>query len=188
VLPALLVTVVVSLVVLVARAAAPRVTVLGRRPGTLELVDVRLDPAAHTVPGLLVLRLDQELFFANARSVHDAVLALVAAADPPIREVLVELSATTDLDVPGADALRELRAELGHHGVDLRLTRVRPPVAALLARHGWPAPPGLPLHARTLLGIVEHLRRHDGLAAERLALLADADAALNEVRQRLGPC
>jgi MFS superfamily sulfate permease-like transporter len=70
-LEALAIAVIASLAVLVWRVSEPRMTFLGRAKGGLESVDLRTSPEAE-VPGLLIVRPDEMLFFANAASVRDA--------------------------------------------------------------------------------------------------------------------
>ena len=69
-LPALGIAVVVSLGMLVWRASQARLTFLGRARGGLEPVDLRTVPDA-AIPGLLIVRPDEMLFFANVASVRD---------------------------------------------------------------------------------------------------------------------
>ncbi|NUT49166.1 MAG: sulfate permease [Saccharothrix sp.] len=136
VLPGLAIAVVASVFVVIYRAAYARVSVLGREPGETGAVDLGLHPAAHPVPGVLVGRPNGPVFFANATLVRDWVVNRLDAADPPAHTVLLDLEATTDLDVPAADMLRELHSDLRERGVALRLARVHGPVRELLATTG----------------------------------------------------
>ena len=69
-LAALAIAVAVSLGMLVWRASQPRLTFLGRARGGLEQVDLRSEPDA-VIPGLLIVRPDEMLFFANVASVRE---------------------------------------------------------------------------------------------------------------------
>jgi sulfate permease, SulP family len=66
VLTGLLVAVIVSLIALVLRASQARLSVLGRVPGSLTFSSVETQPENTTVPGLLIVRPDEGLYFANA--------------------------------------------------------------------------------------------------------------------------
>lgn len=135
-LQALMIAVVVSLLALVGRASEPRLAVLGRVPGGVDFTSIRRHPENLTEPGVLIVRPENGLFFANAAGFRDSILDELRASADPVQTVLVDLAATTDLDVPSADMLRELHEEL--HGMDVRLmlTRVVTPVLLLLERSG----------------------------------------------------
>ena len=135
-LEALLIAVIVSLFALVLRASQPGLAVLGRVPDRLEFNDIRRHPENKTLPGLLIVRPENGLFFANAAAFHDAILAEMSSSAEPIKAVLFDLGATTDLDVPSADMLAELGEELHNQKVRLMLTRVIAPVRQMLEKVG----------------------------------------------------
>jgi sulfate permease, SulP family len=136
VLPGLLIAVGVSLFLTVYRASKPRLSELGRVPGTLDLAATHREASAITLPGLHVFRPEEGLFFANATSLRDEVLKRVRDAKTPTREVLLDLELTDDLDVPAADMLTGLHEDLSHRGITLSLARVHAPAMRLLERTG----------------------------------------------------
>jgi MFS superfamily sulfate permease-like transporter len=135
-LEALLIAVVVSLFALVWRASHPGLAVLGRIPGQLDFSDIRRHPENQTVPGLLMVRPQNGLFFANAAGFREAIMAEVASSAEPVQAVLMDMGATTDLDVPSADMLAELGEELHAHNVRFMLMRVITPVRQMLELAG----------------------------------------------------
>ena len=136
VLPGLLLAVSLALLWLIFRSSRPRAVVLGRLPGTVTYADVARHPEAQTFPGVLIVRLDGELFFANATLLRRAALDAVHRATTPDRAVLIDLEATSELDVDSLDMLDELCSRLRSMGVALHLARVRDPVRDMLARDG----------------------------------------------------
>jgi SulP family sulfate permease len=132
----LLVAVVASLLALILRASRPHMSVLGRLPGTMEFHSVVRSPDAKEVSGLVILRPDESVFFANAASLRELARDHVDGAERPIRALLLDLELTSELDVPGAEMLADLREELAGSGVELMLAGVRRPVADLLAAGG----------------------------------------------------
>ena len=125
----LAVAVVVSLLALVYRAYRPSSTVLGRAPGAVD--DERLryrgiddHPQCETFPGLVILRIDGELFFANARWFRETVRSLVRDQTPPVRELLVHAGAVPHIDTTASAMLKELIAELHESDVELDFARV----------------------------------------------------------------
>ena len=84
-LEALAIAVIVSLGMMVWRASEARLTFLGRPGGDLEPVDLRTEPMA-AIPGLIIVRPDEMLFFANAVSVRDGILhAALETASAAVR-------------------------------------------------------------------------------------------------------
>ena len=65
-LPALVIAVLLSILDVVRRSAQPRDAVLGWSPKNGRFVDVRRRKDAQVVPGVVVYRLDDRLFFANS--------------------------------------------------------------------------------------------------------------------------
>ncbi|MFP2924370.1 SulP family inorganic anion transporter [Pyxidicoccus sp. 3LG] len=174
VLPGLLLAVGLSLVVLVWRASQPRLSELGRTPGTLDFADVRRQPAPVTVPGLLVLRPNEGIFFANATALRDEVVSRVERQSPGVRAVLLDLEVTADLDVPGADMLAELADSLEHRDVTLLLSRVLTPTQRMLDRTGVTEKVGHGhVYPQTLDGVVDYLARVAPHARDEWALIQE---------------
>jgi sulfate permease, SulP family len=136
VLPGLIVAAGLSLVYVMRRFGRPSVGELGRDPvtGAWARVDRRED--WEPVPGVLVVRSDGPLLYANAVNVKEHILALVRAADPRPGTVVVDLSPSADLDVETVDALAELDGTLGREGIELRLGAVHAQAAGVLRRSG----------------------------------------------------
>jgi MFS superfamily sulfate permease-like transporter len=137
----LAVAVIVSLLALVFRAYRPSSAVLGRAPEahadeTLRYRGVDDNPDYETFPGLVILRVDGELFFANARWFRETVRSLVREQTPPVREVLVHAGAVPHLDTTAAAMLKELLAELDESDVELDFARVTASLYEDLERNG----------------------------------------------------
>ncbi|MFM2070249.1 MAG: hypothetical protein RLZZ623_512, partial [Actinomycetota bacterium] len=181
-LQALLVSVVVSLFALVWRTSQPRLAVLGRVPDGLDFSDLNRHPANVAVPGLLMVRPENEMFFANAAGLREAIMAEVTASPTPVVAVVVDLSATTDLDVPGADALGELHEQLHERGIRLMLTHVIASVGETLDRAGHVED----LHVGDVFvgpveAVLDHLTQH-GDAGAINGLLDGAEASASRIR------
>jgi sulfate permease, SulP family len=117
---------VLSLLAILYQASRPYLAVLGRLPGEPPAFgDVERHPHAEQVAGVLVLRPDVALHFVNASVAKDQITAAIAAERPPPSVVVLDLSASTDLDVAATDALVELLTDLRARGIDLRLAHAR---------------------------------------------------------------
>jgi MFS superfamily sulfate permease-like transporter len=131
VLPGLVIGVLSMLLLLIYNASRPHVAVLGRLPAEAD-VFVALDrrPEAEPIPGLLVVRLEAPLVYANAAPVRDRVKRLVGEADPTPRAVVLQIGANDDLDITAAQVLEELVRSLHAAGIDFAIAAIRDPVIA----------------------------------------------------------
>jgi high affinity sulfate transporter 1 len=132
----LAIAVVTSLLVLVWHASRGRVTSLGRSPTGSDYASIVRHPDHRASPGILVLRPDEPLFFANAESLRASIRDAVAQADVPTRAVVLDLEMTGELDVPALDMLAELNDELDDDGIRLVLARVHAATSTGLERSG----------------------------------------------------
>jgi MFS superfamily sulfate permease-like transporter len=181
VLAGLLIAVIISLLVVVARASEPKVSVLGRTPGRLDFSDVRRHPENRTLPGLLVIRPNEGLFFANAASLKEAIGELVRSSDPPVRVVLLDLEMTFELDVPSADALADLKEALERAEVALLVTRAHGEVKDMLDQSGVTDQIGPEnFYAHIMDGVFAYLRQTEE-AAESARVIADNVRDLIEI-------
>jgi len=99
--------------------------VLGRVDDLKGYHDVTRHPDARRIPGLVLLRWDAPLFFANAELFGDRLGQAVASSPTPARWAVVAAEPVTDLDTTAADVLRELDEELAADGADLRFAEIR---------------------------------------------------------------
>jgi MFS superfamily sulfate permease-like transporter len=117
-LPGLFIGIVVSVLLLLYRASRPHVAELGHVPGTEgEYGDRERHPANELVPGVVVLRVESELFFANADEVRRIVRD--RAHEPGVRAVVIDAAAIGSVDVTAARMVIALAKEL--EGDDVRL-------------------------------------------------------------------
>ena len=104
VLEALVFAVGLSIVDVVRRSARPHDAVLGWVERLGRYGDVAVHPSARITPGLVVYRLDDRLFFANAGYVKGRVLEAVRGAPGPVRCVVFDAEGVTHVDATGIDA------------------------------------------------------------------------------------
>ncbi|APW41172.1 SulP family inorganic anion transporter [Rhodoferax saidenbachensis] len=122
----ILMGVALSLGVLVWRSSRPHMAVVGRVPGTEHFRNVARH-AVETVPGLLALRVDESLFFANATALEDRIEDLLRA-DATVRRVLVVCSAVNQIDTTALGVLTAMEQSLSRRGITLELAEVKGPV------------------------------------------------------------
>ena len=135
VVPGILVGVVVSLLGLLSRLSRPPDAVLRALPGH-GFHDVGDEPAAPSVPGLIVYRFYAPLLFANATHFVTRVRELIAASPTSVRWFLLDAQAITDIDVTAAEALYRLQAELRVRRIALKVAHANRPLREVLERIG----------------------------------------------------
>lgn len=116
------------------RASRPHIAVLGRLPGTEHFRNVLRFPV-ETFPGLLLLRVDENLFFANTAAVLDRLEAELRLR-PDTHSLVLVLSSVSHIDLTAAEALERLHRELEVRGVRLHLAEVKGPVLDRLKHAG----------------------------------------------------
>jgi len=98
-------------------------------------ITVPATPGNETAPGLILYRFGADLFFANATRFADEVRALVDGAAHPVRWLIIEADATTNLDYTAARVVVALIEDLARRKVDIAFARVSASLRADLDRH-----------------------------------------------------
>jgi SulP family sulfate permease len=115
-----------SLAMFVYRTSRPHIAEVGLVPGTEHFRNVQ----RHTVQtdeAVLGLRVDESLYFANARALEDRLNEEVAQR-PGLRHVVLQCSAINDIDASALESLEAIDARLRDAGVTLHLSEVKGPV------------------------------------------------------------
>jgi sulfate permease, SulP family len=136
VLEALVFAVGLSIVDVVRRSARPHDAVLGWVEELGRYADVAVHPSARVTPGVVVYRLDDRLFFANAGYVKGRVLEAVRGAPTATHAVVFDAEAVTHVDATGLAALEDLVDALHKNGIQLSVARAKTPLTARLAEFG----------------------------------------------------
>jgi sulfate permease, SulP family len=123
---------------------------------------VPAEPGTQTEPGVIVYRFGADLFYANDHRFTEEVRALVAHAPTPVRWIVIEAGAITDIDYSAARSLCELFDDLDRQKVGIVFARVSPYLKSDMDRHGITAAIGEARIFRTL---------HEALAAVRAGTL-----------------
>ena len=113
VLAAISVAVVLSLIDVVRRVAAPDDAVLGWSDEDGRYSDIRTHPKALITPGVVVYRIQDRMFFANAHFFKRRLWAAVDGAPKPVHHVVLDASSISDVDASAEVALREVIDEAG---------------------------------------------------------------------------
>jgi len=114
----------------------PHSAVLGRVDGIDGYHDIQRHPEAQRIDGLVLLRWDAPLFFANAEWFERVVRDTLAASPTPVRWLVVAAEPVTSVDITAADTLRELDESLQEQGIELCFAEMKGPVKDKLKRFG----------------------------------------------------
>lgn len=120
-----------SILVFLYRSSKPHAAIVGQVPGTEHYRNVKRHKV-ETVPGMLSIRIDESLYFANARYLEELVLEQVAA-NPGITDVVLMCSAVNSIDMSALESLEAIEHRLSNAGVRLHLSEVKGPVMDKLA-------------------------------------------------------
>lgn len=136
VIQGIVISIVLALLMLVWNAWHPHYTTLVRVNGSKGYHDIRRHPEGRQVPGLVLFRWDEQLFFANGEVFREQAVRAILNAPPPVRRLIVVSDAITDVDVTAADALVNLHNELQKLGVELRFAGMKGTVKDRLRHYG----------------------------------------------------
>ncbi len=123
VLQALVVAVALSLLDIIRRSARPHDALLGYSPSLQRWANVADINDAEVYREIVVYRLGERLFFANAHFVKRRMWAAVHGAPPPVRWLVFDASATSDIDASAQAALHEVVRGLAGQGIGFAVAR-----------------------------------------------------------------
>jgi high affinity sulfate transporter 1 len=121
----ILVAVIASLLSLAHQAYNPPVYAMGRKRGTQQFGPISNDHTDdETWPGLVILRVEGRLFFANVQRVADKMLPLIEQARPSV--VALDCSAVIDIEYTAIKMLIEAEMKMSDQGIALWLVALNP--------------------------------------------------------------
>ena len=124
--------VVISIGLFLYRTSKPHIAEVGLVPGTQHFRNV-LRHEVETSPTLLTIRIDESLYFANARYLEDYVLDRVVK-NTELRDVVLMCSAVNEIDLSALESLEALNTRLLDLDVRLHMSEVKGPVTDRLGR------------------------------------------------------
>lgn len=135
-LQGLLLAALLGLIVLLVGTKHRSTSVLGKVPETGIYRSIENYPQGETYPGLLILRFDGSLYFANVHDFINAVRRAVAAAERQPSVVLLDGESLNGVDATAVIALGEFAGQLNESGVQLRFARIKQFVYEIMERAG----------------------------------------------------
>ena len=153
-LEGILVAVAISLLVLMYQLNRPPVYVLGRKPGT-EVFRPLSDrhPEDETFPGLLLVRPEGRIYFANVSRAGDKLRQMVNQTKPHV--LVIDFSAIPDIEYTALQMLIDFEEKLSEQGVALWLADLSPACLTVIQNSSLGATLG---HKRMFLDVEEAVK------------------------------
>jgi len=123
VLPAIAAAVALSIIDVVRRTATPGDAVLGLSEPDHRYADVSTHPEAGVTPGVVVYRIQERLFFANAHFFKRRVWAAVDGAPKPVRHLVLDAAMISGIDASAVGAVREVQTGLRNRNISFEIAR-----------------------------------------------------------------
>ncbi|SMP02542.1 SulP family inorganic anion transporter [Shimia sagamensis] len=124
--------VILSIALHLYKTSRPHVAEVGLVPGTQHFRNI-LRHKVKTAPHLVTLRIDESLYFANARFLEDYVYDRVVC-DQPITDVVLMASAVNEIDMSALESLEAINSRLKELNIRLHFSEVKGPVMDRLKR------------------------------------------------------
>ncbi|XP_010419940.1 PREDICTED: sulfate transporter 4.1, chloroplastic-like [Camelina sativa] len=134
-----------SLAFVIHESANPHIAVLGRLPGTTVYRNIKQYPEAYTYNGIVIVRIDAPIYFANISYIKDRLREYEVAVDKyknrgleveRINFVILEMSPVTHIDSSAVEALKELYQEYKTRDIQLAISNPNKDVHLTIARSG----------------------------------------------------
>jgi len=114
------------------KSSKPHIAEVGLVPGTEHFRNI-LRHKVETTPSVVNLRIDESLYFANARFLEDRIYDRVAR-DKGVRHVVLQCCAINEIDLSALESLETINSRLSEMDVKLHLSEVKGPVMDVLKR------------------------------------------------------
>jgi SulP family sulfate permease len=125
VLTAIFVAVVLSMADVVRRVANPHDAVQGFVPSIGRYGNVESHRDAEVIPGIVIYRLDDRIFFANSQRVVGRIMSAIAAAPQPVKWLVFDVAGVPDTDSAAQAALIDLHNGLVEKNIGLVFATMR---------------------------------------------------------------
>lgn len=122
-----LVGIAVSIGLHLRKTSHPHVAIVGEIPGTEHYRNVDRHEVI-TFPNIVSLRIDESLFFVNARYMEDYIYSIVASRGEELEHMILQCTAVNEIDLSALESLESINERLREQGILLHLSEVKGPV------------------------------------------------------------
>lgn len=134
-----------SLAFVIHESANPHIAVLGRLPGTTVYRNVKQYPEAYTYNGIVIVRIDAPIYFANISYIKDRLREYEVVVDSSTRRgpeverinfVILEMAPVTYIDSSAVQALKDLYQEYKLRDIQIAISNPNPDILLTLSKAG----------------------------------------------------
>ena len=136
ILKGVMISVLMSLVLLIRRTSNPEVALLGRIGDSNYYSDIVRHPNNILTPGIIVLRIESEVLYFNSENILAKIGRHLEAAGPATKLLILDLSASSYVDVAGSKMLLNLATALKKDGIQFRIVQALSHVREILRKQG----------------------------------------------------
>ncbi len=115
-----------SLMMYLYRTSRPHMAIVGQVPGTQHFRNIDRHDVVTTAQ-IVSMRIDESLFFPNARFLETRVNEMVAS-NPEIKHFILNCSAVNSIDASGLESLKSINQRLKEGGIAFHLSEVKGPI------------------------------------------------------------
>ncbi|KAK9070506.1 hypothetical protein SSX86_010908 [Deinandra increscens subsp. villosa] len=135
-----------SLAFVIHESANPHIAVLGRLPGTTVYRNVQQYPEAYTYNGIVIVRIDSPIYFANTSYIKDRLREYELVVDQSCKRgpeveriyfVILEMAPVTYVDSSAVQSLKELYQEYNSRDIQIAIANPNKEVLLTLAKSGF---------------------------------------------------
>lgn len=134
-LQAVIIAFLLSTIMVVGRASKPPMAVLHQAPDGSGYIASTDGSIPMAVPGLVLFRFGEDLFFANANAFQDRVKQIVETTKEKIDWFVLDAEGSDDIDTTGREALLQTLELLKRKNITFGLSRAHHPLPELLERY-----------------------------------------------------
>lgn len=158
--------VVLSILNIFYRASRPHIAVLGIMPGKTYYRNIDRFDSIQSEPEALIVRFDNQLFFANASYFKDKIRELVLEENRPLKCFFLDAKSIIDIDSSGLTALRDIHRFLRKSGIDFYVCGAIGPIRDRLTKSGFTEEIGADRWFLSLHEGIVHFREREDKKAE----------------------
>jgi SulP family sulfate permease len=125
-----------SLIVFILRSSRPRFHIIGRKPGTTQYLEVQRWKDCKEIPGILVMRFDSDMYFANVGFFTEHVHRAIRKSPYPVYALVLDCSGTNQADSTAVQTMIEMKKSLDTQGIELYIAQMKRSMRVVMKRGG----------------------------------------------------
>lgn len=126
-----------SMLMILRRISRPHIARLGLVPGTNSVRNIKREPLAKPIDGLLIFRIDASLSFTNVGFLRDFIQGHILNPTEPVKTVIMDAGSVNDIDATAEMEIREMTEIFRERGIEIYYTHVKGQVKDILKRSGY---------------------------------------------------